>query len=68
VAKTPQHCPGWESFRNLKSFVCTCNQCGAKKEVFSDEFERAHSCPKCGTSIDFATCKYEAGGSTEAPR
>ena len=36
---TPQHCPGFEAFRNLKSFQCKCPQCGASKEVFSDEFD-----------------------------
>jgi len=30
---TPRHCPGWETFRNLKSFVCVCNHCGASKAV-----------------------------------
>ena len=65
---TPQHCPGWESFKNLKAFICKCNHCGAKKEVFSDEFQNTHKCPVCGKEIDFSTCEYEAGGSAKTPR
>ncbi len=25
---TPRHCPGFEQFRNLKSFLCDCPNCG----------------------------------------
>lgn len=65
---TPLHCPGYEQFKNLKSFVCTCQKCGAEKEIFSDEFEKKHTCGKCGAEIDFTQCKYEAGGESGAPR
>ncbi|MBU1195489.1 MAG: hypothetical protein KKE62_19540 [Proteobacteria bacterium] len=58
---TPKHCPGFESFKNLKSFTCSCPKCGAAKEIFSDEFEKKHKCDKCGEQIDFTTCTYEAG-------
>jgi hypothetical protein len=68
MTTTPQHCPGWESFKNLKSFVCTCNHCGAEKEIFSDEFDKTHTCSKCGKPIDFTACSYDAGGGTDAPR
>ncbi len=68
MATTPQHCPGWESFKNLKSFVCKCNKCDAEKEIFSDEFDKTHTCAKCGTTIDFAVCSYEAGGGDTSPR
>ena len=68
MVTTPQHCPGWESFKNLKSFMCKCNSCGAEKEVFSDEFDESHTCSKCGEVIDFTTCSYEAGGSAGTPR
>ena len=57
---TPQHCPGFESFKTLKSFTCECPKCGEKKEIFSDEFNKSHTC-KCGEEIDFTTCAYEAG-------
>ncbi|WP_319523362.1 hypothetical protein [uncultured Desulfosarcina sp.] len=58
---TPQHCPGYENFKNLKSFICKCPECGESKEIFSDEFDKAHRCAKCGKEIDFNTCTYEAG-------
>jgi ribosomal protein S27E len=48
--------------------VCKCNSCGEEKEIFSDEFNKTHKCAKCGTSIDFTTCAYEAGGGTSTPR
>lgn len=53
---TPTHCPGFEQFQNLKSFICNCPKCNAPKEIFSDEFEKTHKCDKCGEEIDFTTC------------
>jgi uncharacterized protein (DUF983 family) len=62
---TPQHCPGFQTFKNLKSFTCKCPQCGAEKEIFSDEFEKEHKCSGCGQPIDFKQCKLEgAAGAT----
>ncbi len=65
---TPRHCPGWETFRNLKAFVCTCTHCGASKEIFSDEFDKPHKCPRCGKSIDYSSCQYDAGAGSQTPR
>lgn len=56
---TPQHCPGFEDLRSLKSFTCKCPSCGQDKEIFSDEFNRAHKCSKCGKDIDFTQCTLE---------
>ena len=56
---TPQHCPGFEQFGNLKSFICKCSECGEKKEIFSDEFDKVHKCGKCGKDIDFSKCAPE---------
>lgn len=56
---TPQHCPGFESFKNLKSFTCKCSHCGAQKEIFSDEFDKKHKCDKCGEAIDFSQCTLD---------
>jgi uncharacterized protein (DUF983 family) len=56
---TPQHCPGFESFRNLKSFICKCPQCGAEKEIFSDEFQKTLKCAACGKPIDFKQCRLD---------
>jgi uncharacterized protein (DUF983 family) len=58
---TPQHCPGYESFKNLKSFICKCHECGESKEIFSDEFNKNHTCSKCGKAIDFNQCTLEGG-------
>jgi hypothetical protein len=65
---TPQHCPGFENLRNLSSFVCKCPECGAEKEVFSDEFNKEHKCPGCGKLIDFTQCTPEGTAGTSAPR
>ena len=37
----PQHCAGYANFKSLKSFTCTCQACGAEKEIFSDEFDKS---------------------------
>jgi len=58
---TPQHCPGFESFKHLTSFSCNCPKCGATKEIFSDEFDKKHTCDKCGEAIDFTQCSLEGG-------
>lgn len=57
--KTPQHCPGFESVKHLKSFICTCANCGTQKEIFSDEFNKTHKCADCGQDIDFSQCKLD---------
>ncbi len=57
---TPQHCPGLEFHKELKSFNCKCPKCGGVKEIFSDEFDRPHNCPKCKEPIDFTQCKIES--------
>lgn len=58
---TPQHCPGFQEFKNLKSFICKCSECGKEKEIFSDEFNKKHVCSACGKEIDFAQCTLDAG-------
>jgi hypothetical protein len=57
---TPKHCPGFNELQNLKSFICKCPNCGREKEIFSDEFNRTHTCKGCGKEIDFINCKVEA--------
>ncbi len=54
---TPQHCPGFQQFKDLKSFTCACPDCNEEVEIFSDEFEKAHTCKKCGAAIDFNKCE-----------
>lgn len=64
---TPVHCPGFDSFKHLKSFVCKCPNCGTEKEIFSDEFERINTCSNCKQEIDFTQCSIEGeGGSPES--
>lgn len=65
---TPQHCPGYENFRNLKSFTCKCPQCGAEAEIFSDEFDRKHQCKGCGKPIDFTQCELTGEAKSLSPR
>lgn len=58
---TPQHCPGFQQHKNLQSFICKCPECGEEKEIFSDEFQKAHVCAQCGKEIDFTQCTLDAG-------
>ena len=62
------HCPGFESFRDLKSFLCKCHHCGKEVEIFSDEFDRPHKCKGCNEQLDFSKCKFVGGGSDATPR
>lgn len=56
---TPKHCPGFESHKHLRSFECKCPQCGAVKEIFSDEFNKEHRCDSCHQPIDFTQCTLD---------
>jgi hypothetical protein len=56
IMTTPQHCPGFEAFRSLKSFFFTCNFCGKEVEIFSDEFDKKHFCKECKHELDFTKC------------
>ena len=66
--KTPAHCPGWESFKGLQSFVCKCPDCGKEREIFSDEFHKEHVCKGCGKPIDFSRCALEGAAGSNVPR
>ncbi|MFP4214105.1 MAG: hypothetical protein ACLFRL_08350 [Desulfohalobiaceae bacterium] len=59
---SPQHCPGFEQFKHLSTFSCNCPKCGEEKEIFSDEFDKAHTCDKCGEPLDFTECSLEGAG------
>jgi len=65
---THRHCPGFEQYKDLRSFVCQCPECGAEKEIFSDEFDKKHTCSQCGKAIDFTRCSFYAGGQSDEPR
>lgn len=64
---TPQHCPGFTQFKDLKSFICKCPECGEEKEIFSDEFDRTHVCKKCGKEIDFTQCTLDGSAHFSEP-
>lgn len=68
MTTTPQHCPGFESFRNLKSFTCKCPECSAEIEIFSDEFDKTHKCKSCGKPVDFTQCKLEGAADDPSSR
>ncbi len=59
MSNTPQHCPGFEGFKNLKAFTCKCPECTEEIEIFSDEFDKPHFCKACGKQIDFTQCKAD---------
>ncbi len=65
---TPQHCPGYEQHKNLKSFECTCPNCGKEKEIFSDELDKKNFCKGCGQEIDMTQFTSESGAASHAPR
>ena len=57
---TPRHCPGFEANKQLTAFVCKCPNCGKEKEIFSDEFDKEHTCSGCHQKIDFSKCALES--------
>lgn len=67
MTTTPQHCPGFETFKDLQSFTCHCPNCGKLIEVFSDEFERRHVCPGCKQDVDFTKCTLQSSVATIRP-
>jgi rubredoxin len=67
IPSTPGHCPGFDEFKNLKSFVCKCPECGTEKEIFSDEFNRPHTCKGCNKPIDFTQCSLEGEAKSTRP-
>ena len=68
MAYNPSHCPGFQSFQHLQSFMCRCPECGKEREIFSDEFDREHYCQGCGKKIDFSRCSLYAGAGTPAAK
>jgi uncharacterized protein (DUF983 family) len=65
---TPQHCPGFQNFKTLKSFNCKCPNCGQEVEIFSDEFDKTHVCNGCKEQIDFTQCKLDGAAAPSSPR
>jgi hypothetical protein len=65
---TPQHCPGFEQFKDLKSFICKCPSCGRETEIFSDEFDKTRICKGCKKEIDFTKCTLTGAATDTSPR
>ncbi len=57
---TPAHCPGFQNFKSLSTFVCKCPECGEEIEIFSDEFDKPHTCKGCNKPVDFTKCTLDA--------
>ncbi len=53
-------CAGHANFKSLKSFTLNCPECGKEAEIFSDEFDKEHTCKSCGVKIDFSKCELKA--------
>jgi hypothetical protein len=66
MTDAPQHCPGFQANKNLKSFMCKCEACGKEKEIFSDEMNREQFCA-CGAKLDFSKCQVDGQASSVAP-
>ncbi len=66
---TPMHCPGLQQFKHLSAFTFNCPNCGHEKEIFSDEFDKPHTCKECHQGIDFTkvTLNLEAEGGKVSP-
>lgn len=67
-ASLPKHCPGFQSLRSLTAFTCKCPECAKEIEIFSDEFNRPHTCSGCGKPIDFNRCSIESSVYDTSPR
>jgi hypothetical protein len=66
MTDAPQHCPGFQANKNLKSFMCKCDSCGKEKEIFSDEMDREQLCA-CGAKLDFSKCQVDGQAGSVAP-
>ena len=69
MANTPMHCPGMENFKHLSAFTFNCPNCGQEREIFSDEFDKHHTCKGCHQEIDFTKVELnlEAEGGKVSP-
>lgn len=56
ICMTDQHCPGFESNKNLQEVKIKCPECGKEWEVFSDEITKIAKCSACGAAVDPKTC------------
>ncbi len=45
-------CPGNELNKTLVTIDLKCAECGAVKEIFSDEKDKNHKCAECGKELD----------------
>jgi rRNA maturation endonuclease Nob1 len=59
-----EHCPGYTPLKNLKAYMCKCQNCGQEKEIFSDEMDRPQFCAACGTQLDMSACQLNGEAKT----
>ncbi len=57
---TDQHCPGFESNKQLKEVKVVCPACKAGIELFADEMEKNAKCPQCKEMFDPKACQAPA--------
>ena len=53
---TPQHCPGFNDVKNLKSFVCKCPGCKKEKEIFLKRIKNITGSEGKNPPLDFKDC------------
>ncbi len=58
---TDQHCPGFETNKDLSTLSCICSECGTENEIFSDETDRKHKCAQCKKEIQLDNCEISTG-------
>jgi uncharacterized CHY-type Zn-finger protein len=57
---TDQHCPGFESNKQLKEVKVVCPACKAGTDLFADEMEKSVKCPQCQKMFDPKACQAPA--------
>lgn len=57
---TDQHCPGFESNKQLKEMKVFCPACKADLELFTDEMDKTVKCPQCQKMFDPKACQASA--------
>lgn len=52
-----QHCPGFESNKQLNEVKVVCPACRMEIEIFADELDKSLKCPKCSKMFDPKACQ-----------
>ncbi len=54
---TDQHCPGFESNKQLNEVKVVCPSCQGEIEIFADELNKSLKCPKCSNMFESKACQ-----------